>query len=128
MSMQLRADFSEVAALADDLGAAALAVHPEIARAVEAASREGAAEARRRIRGQIRGKYLPHYPSAITHEASGLIGEFGPDASRLQGGMGRGVEYGSVNKGPLPHMGPAADMLERVMESRGVTLVAKVLW
>ena len=58
--------------------------------------------------------YLPHYPSTITHEMTRTVGgaldvEFGPESSRTQGGMGPGVEFGSANTGPRPHLFPAAD-------------------
>lgn len=55
--------------------------------------------------------YLPHYPSAISYDvdegAGWMEAEIGPDADMLQGGMGRGVEYGSARGRPIPHLIPA---------------------
>jgi hypothetical protein len=70
-------------------------------------------DAQRIIRGNSRRGYLPHYPRAITYEvkAAGadITGEVGPERARLQGGLGRLIEYGSVNNAPIPHLTPALD-------------------
>lgn len=57
------------------------------------------------IRGQVRGQYLRHYPRSITYEmVEPLAVEIGPDSAKPQGGMGRGVEFGSANTPPMPHL------------------------
>lgn len=74
------------------------------------------------IRGQIRGIFLPHYAASITsettREAGAVVGEVGPEIGRPQGGMGRGVEFGSVHTGPRPHMLPAGEDEEPSLEQR----------
>jgi hypothetical protein len=68
-------------------------------------------QARDILRGQTSGTYLPHYPRSITHEVESGGGEYsmivGPETSKPQGGMGLGVEYGSSNAPPFPHLNPA---------------------
>lgn len=55
--------------------------------------------------------YLPHYPRSINYEVdesrTEVTAEIGPDRARRQGGRGLGVELGSVNTHPIPHMFPA---------------------
>jgi hypothetical protein len=109
----MAADLSGLDKLIADLAAAPGRLRPDVIKLTREAVRRGRDDARERISGQIRGKYLPHYAQSITHEVSGTKGEFGPDSSRPQGRMGRGVEFGSVNHPPLPHMLPAADALEQ---------------
>lgn len=68
------------------------------------------------LRTQISETYLPHYARSITSEVerSGHIYSMivGPQSNRKQGGMGPGVEFGSVNTAPRPHLFQAFD--ERV--------------
>jgi hypothetical protein len=70
-------------------------------------------QARDLLRGQTSGTYLPHYPRSITSETErshGMVTMIvGPESAKPQGGMGLGVEYGSVNAPPLPHLNPAFD-------------------
>ena len=65
------------------------------------------------LRTQIRGMYLRHYPRSITSEtekSAGMVSMIvGPQSNRRQGGMGPGVELGSVNTGPKPHLFKAFD-------------------
>ena len=35
--------------------------------------------------------------------------EVGPEVDKLQGGMGRGVEFGSAKTAPIAHLFPALD-------------------
>jgi hypothetical protein len=73
-------------------------------------------EAQRIIRERSKRGYLPHYPRAISYEvkASGSLisAEIGPDDGKLQGGLGRIIENGSVNSAPIPHLSPALDLEE----------------
>ena len=73
-------------------------------------------EAQRIIRERSKREYLPHYPRAITYEvkASGSVVsvEIGPENGKLQGGLGRIIENGSVNNAPIPHLSPALDLEE----------------
>lgn len=70
-------------------------------------------QARDVLRGQIRERYLKHYPRSISSETerSGMRVSMivGPESGKLQGGMGLGVEFGSVNTGPKPHLFQAFD-------------------
>lgn len=65
-------------------------------------------QARDILRGQIRGVYLKHYGRSITSEverSGGMVSMIvGPETAKPQGGMGPGVEFGSVNTGPKPHL------------------------
>lgn len=81
-------------------------------------------EARDRLRGQITGRYLPHYPRSITSETERAAGRVsmivGPDSGMLQGGMGPGVEFGSVNAPPHPHLFDAFDArVESILDRAG---------
>lgn len=70
-------------------------------------------EARDRARGRITGTYLPHYPRSITSEversADAISMIVGPESGRIQGPFGPGVEFGSVNADPNPHLFDAFD-------------------
>jgi hypothetical protein len=77
--------------------------------------------AQRIIRGASHRGYLPHYPRSITYEvkASGTLvsSEIGPESTKLQGGLGRLIENGSVNNAPIPHLSPALDAEENAFYS-----------
>ncbi|MEU5156750.1 hypothetical protein [Glycomyces sp. NPDC021274] len=70
-------------------------------------------QARDILRGQTSGTYLPHYPRSITAEverSAGMVSMIvGPETGKPQGGMGLGIEWGSVNAPPFPHLNPAFD-------------------
>lgn len=70
-------------------------------------------QAKEIIKGNSPRGYLPHYPRAIgydvTAHAADIVGEVGPDAGKLQGGLGRIIEYGTVNNAPIPHLSPSLD-------------------
>lgn len=83
-------------------------------------------ESRDILRGQITGKYLPHYPKSISSEVElfpNRISLFvGPETDMLQGGMGPGIEFGSANTRPFPHLFEAFDnrvesILDRAMQN-----------
>lgn len=65
------------------------------------------------LRTQITETYLPHYARSITSEVEkspGMVSMIvGPQSNRKQGGMGPGIEFGSVNTGPRPHLFQAFD-------------------
>lgn len=104
---------AQLAALSTELGSAPARVLVQTAKAIHEGTRFGQERAQEIFRGQVRELYLPHYANSITAESAALVGEFGPDPSLPQGGMGTGIEFGSSNHGPIAHMGPAADDLER---------------
>jgi hypothetical protein len=61
--------------------------------------RDWRANARRTAR-----RHGKHYPSSITHDVyqgeGAIWADTGPDSAKLQGGMGRGFEYGGSNSPP----------------------------
>jgi hypothetical protein len=70
-------------------------------------------QAQATIRSASTRGYLPHYPRSIRYEVTArgfvITGELGPDNIRPQGGLGRLLEFGSVNNAPIPHLSPALD-------------------
>jgi hypothetical protein len=78
--------------------------------------------------------YLPHYPRSISYDVTRggdlVTGEVGPDAAKLQGGLARILEYGTVNNAPIPHMSPALDAeaprFERALADVAVDLLEGV--
>jgi hypothetical protein len=71
-------------------------------------------EAQRIIKAYSKRRYVPHYPRAISYDvkASGTVvsSEIGPDSAKLQGGLGKLLELGSVNNAPIPHLDPALSL------------------
>lgn len=118
-------DPSQLIALSAEIGTAPARALARTARVIHEGTQQGRDRAREIFRGQVRELYLPHYANAITAEASALVGEFGPDPGMPQGGMGPGVEFGSSNTGPIAHMGPAADELERDLPDDLVEVAAE---
>lgn len=86
-------------------------------------------QARDRLRGQIRGVYLKHYPRSITSETERSPGKVsmivGPESGKPQGGMGPGVEFGSANTRPIPHLFDAFDDRESSIVDRAFRNVAR---
>jgi hypothetical protein len=110
--MGYRTNASELDQLAADLANNVDRLAPEVDRVVERGALNIRRDARRRIREQVRGVYLPHYPRSITYDMDSAPGryaeaEIGPESGKKQGGMGPGVEYGSARGAPLPHLMPA---------------------
>jgi len=109
--MVLHVDTSDVDALTSDLSAAPDRLGERVERIVERGAFNVRRDARRLIRGQITGTYLPHYPRSITYDieraGDAVEAEIGPESDMLQGGMGPGVEFGSANAPPFPHLIPA---------------------
>lgn len=70
-------------------------------------------QAQRIVRENSPRHYLPHLPRAIgydvTARAADITGECGADPAKLQGGLQRIIEFGTVNNAPIPHMIPAID-------------------
>lgn len=119
--MRIDFDAAELDRLAADLKAAPERLKPEVDRIVERAALNIRRDAQQRVRDQIRGVYLPHYPRAITYDmdfgGSHAEAEIGPESGLPQGGMGPGVEFGSARHAPIPHLLPAYDdELPRLIE------------
>jgi hypothetical protein len=85
-------------------------------------------DAKKRVAGYA---HLPHYPRSISYEVTAdgttVVGVVGPDRSKLQGGLGRVIELGTVNNAPIPHLAPALELefptFERYIAELGVDLV-----
>lgn len=110
--MAFRIDASELDQLARDLETNVDVLAPEVNRVIERGALNIRREARKLVRAQITETFLPHYARSITYDIDVAPGryaeaEIGPDAGKPQGGMGPGVEYGSVHTGPKPHLHPA---------------------
>lgn len=114
-----------------DLHKAAMEAVPAAKKIVGKGSLNIKKNAQRIIRGASHRGYLPHYPRSIgyTVKASGTVvsSEIGPESAKLQGGLGRLLEYGSRNNAPIPHLNPALDAEEgpffRYMEDLGEKLL-----
>jgi hypothetical protein len=104
------ADLSELLAYGRHVASVVERTTPSLTKVVELGARHIQQGAQQRFDELTDGPFLPHYPKAITFDMLGrFAAEVGPDASKPQGGMGRGIEFGSSNTGPIPHMLPAAD-------------------
>lgn len=121
---------SEFDALARDLTVAGLKSVPAVRGAIQAGAGlvKNAWTANARITA---GKHGKHYPNSITYEtritSNGAEGEVGPDASRPQGGMGRGFEFGSKNQPPHLDGVKATEKLTPVLEKLLDDAISKVL-
>ena len=103
-------DRSQLDALESHLAGLGPSLQAPLGKVIDKGGKNIARVAKQIISGQIRGRYLPHYAKSISSEmVESTTAEIGPGSGKRQGGMGPGVEFGSVNHGPLPHMFPAAD-------------------
>lgn len=112
--MQMRVELVNVRETAAALRAMGRDVAEPIEDALDRGGQWVTFQARDLLRGQIgTSGHLPHYPRSITSETerrAGMVSMIvGPETSKLQGGMGPGVEFGSVNTGPKPHLFRAFD-------------------
>lgn len=112
--MDVRVELVNVRETARDLHLLGQDVFDEAEDAAERGGKWVTFQARDLLRGQIgRSGHLPHYPRSITSEverSAGMVSMIvGPESGRPQGGMGPGVEFGSVNTGPKPHLFRAFD-------------------
>lgn len=109
----LRVEVIGVREVASDLTMLSRTVLDPVEDALERGGKWVTFQARDVLRGQIRERYLKHYPRSITSETerSGTRVSMivGPESGKPQGGMGPGVEYGSVNTRPIPHLFDAFD-------------------
>jgi hypothetical protein len=106
--MQVRVT-SSIGDLASDLRTMAVTAKPSLARVVERNADRGARLAHD-FAVRSAGKHGKHYPNAISAEPRGLLTwEYGPDASRPQGGMS--FEFGSRNQPPHLDLARSADIV-----------------
>lgn len=92
---------------ADELAAAFEQAPIEVMGAIRRAVDVSAESLQRDWRANARkssGRHGKRYPSSITYDVTdddgGVHADVGPDRARLQGRMGPGFEYGSVNQPP----------------------------
>lgn len=111
--MEVRVEVIGVREVARDFVTLSRTVLDPVEDALERGGRWVTFEARDLLRGQIRERYLVHYPRSISSETERGAGRLsmivGPESGRPQGGMGLGVEFGSVNTRPIPHLFQAFD-------------------
>ena len=116
-------DFSEVTALAADLGKAAKIAPENVAKAVAVTARKVQMDWREPLNGS---EYLPGGAAAVTYELKGFSGAFGSAISaeigpelRGQGPLVGMLEYGTPNTGAR---GYGAEALRRNQEDfeRGI--------
>lgn len=109
--MRIDVDTSELQDLAAEYDATPERVFAELEPIVDKGALNIKTRARELVSGAIRGLYLPHYARSIDYDLESRPGEIeaeiGPNPGMAQGGMGPGVEYGSSNTGPTPHLIPA---------------------
>lgn len=104
---------SEVHRYANQLEHAVDNLEPEFEQITERGALNVKRGAQELLRLYFRRRYLVHYYRSISYDMDGpLAAEIGPDASKPQGKMGTGVELGSKNTPPAPHMFPALDKEE----------------
>lgn len=101
-------DKSEVDAYANQLDTVITSLTPEFEQITERGALNIKRESQSLLRLYFRRRYLKHYYNAISYDMiSPLEAEIGPDGTKPQGKMGPGVEFGSKNTAPAPHMFPA---------------------
>lgn len=107
----MSADITELMTYANNLEQAVTTAEPELRKVTERGALNIKRNSQARLRGISRRHYLKHYYRSLSYDVDddGLGAEIGPDASKLQGKMGRGVEFGSVHTPPFPHLNPSLD-------------------
>lgn len=130
MRINVRHDIDD---LANDLMAIAKRVRPDMRAVVRDGVKVGADLAKANAR-RTAGEHGKHYPKAITsemHSGLGLFGnsisgEYGPDASRPQGGMS--FEFGSRNQPAHLDLARSADIIGPSFERSVDDQVSEWFW
>lgn len=124
----MSADVSELLKYANQVQHAVDHAEDELSKVVERGALNVKRSAIQTVRAFSTGTYLKHYPKSISYDMlNPLEAEIGPDSSKLQGGMGRGVEFGSSDTPPIPHMFPALDVEQPKFERHIAPIVARYL-
>jgi hypothetical protein len=129
--MNVTFDAPELVALVQDL----VNVEARIVPAERAVLVRGALnikrDAQKLFTEQRKGGYLPHYANSISYDVGDVVGgveaEVGPDSSKLQGGMGSAIEYGTARDAPMPHLGPALDNETPKFEAQVLSVAAGLI-
>lgn len=123
------ADASELLAYAHQLEHSVTNAEPELSKVVERGALNVKRGAQTLLRSWSQRHYLKHYYRSLSYDMDndGLGAEIGPDSAKLQGGMGRGVELGSANTRPSPHLFPAFDMEAPRFEEQAARALRRAL-
>lgn len=122
----MSADVSELVAYAAHVGTTVERAEADLSKAVERGAVNVKRDAVNIFDSYSHRRYLPHYPRAMSYDMiHPLEAEIGPDASKPQGGMGRGVEFGSIHTPPKPHLFPALDQEAPRLERQVAPIVAR---
>ena len=116
---------TRIKALAADLGRVPARTGVAVAAVVAESANEGNKRAQdfARVSAGTAGK---HYPDAFTATPAGLLAwEYGPDASKPQGGMS--FEHGSRNQPPHLDLAKSADLIAPLFSRAVQDAVAKGL-
>jgi hypothetical protein len=128
MSQTLRADVSDLLALADDQAR----VPDDLADGARAVVQRGALNIKRDWQRRWTGhSHAPALPRAVTYDTTAsrtaATAEIGPDKNKPQGALGNLFEYGSVNNAPIPGGAPAA-AAEQPRFERAAEQLATEVW
>lgn len=115
-----RGDASEIYRLAGDMAKVGPKAVPAL-RATMGAAGEAFAQAWSDNARETSGEHGKHYPNSIDSELvfnlGGVSVDVGPNASKPQGSMGRGFEFGSRNQPPHLDGLRALDGMQKRVES-----------
>lgn len=124
----MNGDISELLAYAHQVEFSVDHIEEDLSKVVERGALNIKRGARSHLKSWSRLRYLKHYHRSIEYEMlNTLEAEVGPDASKPQGEMGRGVEFGSVHTPPAPHLLAAADEEEVRFGRQAVNVLWKGL-
>ena len=101
-------DVEQLEDFARDLDNAETLVRAEVRKVVAKGALNIKTDAKKRIG---RGPYLPGYANSIGYDTrertTEISAEIGPDKDKNQGPLGNILDYGTPNRAPIPHLGPA---------------------
>jgi hypothetical protein len=121
------ADTDELLQYASQIASTVDRCADELSDTVEDGAKMAVRESRSILRSYSRGRFLKHYPRAIGYDMiTRFEAEYGPDSAMPQGGMS-GVELGSVHTPPMPHLFPAADLVQPKIQEQAARILARGL-
>jgi hypothetical protein len=122
------ADVSELLKYASQVASTVDRTTPALSKVVERGAGNVKRESVRIFDSYSRRKYLKHYPRSMSYDMiHPLEAEIGPDSAMKQGGMGTGIEFGSVHTEPMPHLFPAADLELPRVQKAALPILARAL-
>lgn len=124
----MSADVSELLQYASQVASTVDHITPQLSKVVERGALNVKRGAVRIFDSYSNRAHLKHYPRSMSYDMiNPLEAEIGPDKSMPQGGMGTGVEFGSVHTKPMPHLGPALDMEAPQVQKWALPILARSL-